>query len=169
MIMINIIIARDLNIIKLVSENSLWSLKMDLAVVNVLVSLFSAAVMMGAIVYIVTYIIGSYSSRSGSMSLKVVLYSLFYFFGSTIPLFMGVEWLTEVALMRAQGDQSFFLNIGASALAMAALLNLLCGSLTIFLYLKGQISQSLTLYRISNSIRTRLKSRQRKVSKKRES
>lgn len=167
--MINIIIAGDLNIIKLVSENSLWSLKMDLTVVNVLVSLFSAAVMMGAIIYILTYIIGSYSSRSGSMSLKVVLYSLFYFFGSTIFLFMGVEWLTEVARTRTQGGQSFYLNIGASALALAALLNLLCGFLTVFLYLKGQISQSLTLHRISNSIRTRLKSRQRKVSKERKS
>ena len=167
--MINTIIAGDLNIIKLVSENYLWSLKMDLAVMNVLLSLFSAALMMGAIIYILTYIIGSYSSRSGSMSLKVVLYSLLYFFGSTIPLFMGVEWLTEVARARTQGGQSFYLNIGASALALAALLNLICGFLTVFLYVKGQISLGQTLQRVSNNIRTRLKSRQREVSKERES
>lgn len=136
---------------------------------NVLVSLFSAALMMGAIIYILTYIIGSYSSRSGSMSLKVVFYSLFYFFGSTIPLFMGVEWLTEVALSRTQGGQSFYLNIGASALALAALLNFICGFLTVFLYVKGQVSLGRTLQRISNSIRTRFESRQREVSKEGES
>lgn len=159
----------NLNIIKAVCELSLWSLKMDLLFVNVLVSLLSAVVMMTGIVYILTYILGSFSSKSGSMSLRVVLYSLSYFFGSTIFLFMGVEWLTDVASARAQGGQSFYLNIGASALALAALLNLICGILTVFLYLRGQTSLSLTLQRASNGIRTRLKSRQHKTSKKRES
>ena len=142
------------------------SLKMDLLFVNTLVSLLSAVLMMVAIIYILTYILGSFSSKSGAMSLKFVLYSLLYFFGSTVFLFIGVEWLTDLP---AQAGQSFYLNIGASALALATLLHLLCGFLTVLMYVKGQISMGLTLQRFLNSIRTRLKPRPRKVSRKRES
>lgn len=118
--------------------------------------------MMVAIIYIITYILGSFSSRSGAMSLRFVLFSLSYFFGSTVFIFIGVEWLIDVARVRALEGHSFYLNIGASALALAALLHVICGLLTALLYLRGQMSQSLTLQRVLNSIRTRLKSRQRK-------
>jgi len=161
--------ARNLNIIKVVCDLFLWSSKMDLLFVNIVVSLLSAVGMMAGIIYMLTYILGHFSSKSGTMSLRVVLCSLFYFFGSTILLLMGVQWFIDVSSVQAQGSKGFFLNIGASALALTALLNLLCGFLTLFLYLRGQISLGLTLQRLSNSIRTRLKSRQHKVSKKRES
>lgn len=142
---------------------------MDLSSINIVVSLSSAVVMMVAIVYILTYILGTFSSKSGSMSLRFVLQSLLYFFGSTIFLFMGVNWLTDVASARTQGGQAFYLNIGASALALAALLNILCGFLTAFLYVRGQTSLVLTLQRASDSIRTKLKSRQHRTSNKKES
>jgi hypothetical protein len=140
----------------------------DLISINVVVSLLGAVEMMVAIVYILTYILGTYSSKSGSMSLRFVLQSLLYFWGSTIFLFMGVNWLTDVAISRTQGGEGFYLNIGASALALAALLNILCGFLTAFLYVRGQTSLGLTLQRASDSIRTKLKSRQRKTSNNRE-
>jgi hypothetical protein len=89
---------------------------MDLLLINTVVSLISAVAMFVAIIYILTYMLGSFSSRSGSMSPRVVLFSLSYFFGSTVLLFLGVEW---------------------SALAVNALLHILCGFLTAFLYLKG--------------------------------
>jgi hypothetical protein len=113
---------------------------MDLLLVNVLISLASVAAMIGAIVYILTYILGSFSSKSGSMSLKFVLYTLFYFFGSTIILSIGVEWLMDLARSRAQAGTAFYLNIGASALALNAILHIFCGFLTALLYLKGRIS-----------------------------
>jgi hypothetical protein len=140
----------------------------DLISINVVVSLLGAVEMMVAIVYILTYILGTYSSKSGSMSLRFVLQSLLYFWGSTIFLFMGVNWLTDVAISRTQGGERFYLNIGASALALAALLNILCGFLTAFLYVRGQTSLGLTLQRASDNIRTKLKSRQRKTSNNRE-
>jgi hypothetical protein len=140
----------------------------DLISINVVVSLLGAVEMMVAIVYILTYILGTYSSKSGSMSLRFVLQSLLYFWGSTIFLFMGVNWLTDVAISRTQGGEGFYLNIGASALALAALLNILCGFLTAFLYVRGQTSLGLTLQRASDNIRTKLKSRQRKTSNNRE-
>ncbi len=132
---------------------------MELEVINVLVSLFAAALMVADIVYILTYIIGSYSSRSGSMSLRVVTISLLYFFGSTIFLFMGVEWLTAVARERVEGGASFYLNIGASALALAALLNIINGFLTLFLYVKGQVSLGRSLQRARRSLQKRPKTR----------
>lgn len=137
---------------------------MDLISINVVVSLLGAVEMMVAIVYILTYILGTYSSKSGSMSLRFVLQSLLYFWGSTIFLFMGVNWLTDVAISRTQGGEGFYLNIGASALALAALLNILCGFLTVFLYVRGQTSLGLTLQRASDNIRTKLKSRKHKTS-----
>ena len=127
---------------------------MDIGILNVLVSLFAAALMMVDIVYILTYIIGSYSSRAGSMSMKVVLFSLLYFFGSTIFLFMGVEWLTQMAL----AGTSFYLSIGASALALAGFLNIICGFLTLFLYVRGQVSLGRSLQRARRSLRTQPKS-----------
>lgn len=113
---------------------------MDLLLINTVVSLISAVAMFVAIIYILTYMLGSFSSRSGSMSPRVVLFSLSYFFGSTVLLFLGVEWLSglsrEYHLQQLPG-QVFYLNVGASALAVNALLHILCGFLTAFLYLKG--------------------------------
>ncbi|MGD8507186.1 MAG: hypothetical protein PVF15_11070 [Candidatus Bathyarchaeota archaeon] len=111
--------------------------------------------MMVAIVYIITYLLGSYSSRSGSMSLRVMAFSLLYFFGSTIFLYIGVEWMSAIARERVQEGASFYLNIGASGLALAAVLHIFCGLLTILLYVRGQMSQGLILQRIKNSLRTR--------------
>ncbi len=116
---------------------------MDLLLINTVVSLVSAVAMFVAIIYILTYMLGSFSSRSGSMSPRVVVISLAYFFGSTVLLFLGVEWLSglsrEYHLQQLPG-QVFYLNVGASALAVNALLHILCGFLTAFLYLKGNLS-----------------------------
>lgn len=156
-------IDRDPNIETVVGELSLWCLaKMDLLFVNTAVSLLGAVVMMATIIYTITYILGSFSSKSGAMSPKFALCSFFYFFGSTVFLFMGVEWLTDVArVVRAPVSQPYFLSVGAIALGFTALLNLFCGFLTAFLYLREQVSKGLTLQRVLNSIRARLKSKQR--------
>jgi len=109
---------------------------MDLLSITVAVSFLSAVMMMAAIIYTLTYILSSFSSKSGVMSPKFVLYSLLYFFGSTIFLFMGVEWLRGLA--RVTDGKPFILNIAASALALNALLHILCGFLTALLYLRGR-------------------------------
>jgi hypothetical protein len=77
------------------------------------------------------------------MSLKVVLFSIIYFFGSTILIFIGVEWLrglSEAVHVQNPARYFFYLNIGASALALTALLHIFCGLLTAFLYLRGKTS-----------------------------
>ena len=136
---------------------------MDFAEINVWISLLSGAMMLAAIVYMLTYMLGSFSSKSGAQSLKVVFFSLLYFFGSVAPLWMGVEWLMEVARARAaRGTEAFSLNIGASALALNAVLHIFCGFLTIGLYLKGLRSQGLTLERVLNDIRFRMRSKSKK-------
>lgn len=110
--------------------------------------------MLAAIIYMLTYVLGSFSSRSGAMSLNVVVWSLLYFFGSTIFLVMGVRWLSDLARQHA-----YFLNIGASALSLNALLHVACGFLTVSMYLKGQVSQGLTLQQVLNGIRRRKRSK----------
>jgi len=112
-------------------------MKMDPFALTVGVSLISAAAMFVAIIYILTYIIGSFSSRSGVMSLKFVLFSLLYFFGSTLLFIVGSDWLSGLARVPVDGVP-YFLNIGASALALAALLHICCGFLTSFMYLRGR-------------------------------
>jgi hypothetical protein len=112
---------------------------MDLFTISIGLSLLSAVVMFTAIIYIITYVIGSFSSRSGVMSLKFVLFSLLYFFGSTILLIMGSEWLAELARVPHDG-LPYFLNVGAGCLALAALLHICCGSLTALMYLRGKYS-----------------------------
>ncbi|UCG44891.1 MAG: hypothetical protein JSV58_05735 [Candidatus Bathyarchaeota archaeon] len=121
---------------------------MEIELLNAYVSLFAAALMLIDIVYVLIYIIGSYSSRSGSMSLRAVLLSSLYFFGSAGIIFWGIDWLTKVALARTQGGASFFLNIGASALALAGSLNIVCGAITLFLYVRGQMSMGWSLQRV---------------------
>ena len=116
---------------------------MDLLTLNIIVSLLSAAAMMAAVVYILVYILGSYSSKSGTMSPRLVLISLTYFFGSTVVLFIGVEWLGGLSRdywRQNPGVSVFALNIGASALGLNALLHIICGLLTVFLYLRGSTS-----------------------------
>jgi len=116
---------------------------MDLLLINTVISLVSVVVMLAAIIYILTYVLGSFSSKSGTMSLKSMLYSLFYFFGSTIFIFMVIGWLTGLSrttYIQFPGRYAFALNIGASALAMNGILHIFCGFLTAFLYLKGRIS-----------------------------
>lgn len=149
----------SLSILKLFCEVSSWLYKMEIEVLNAYVSLFAAALMMVDIVYVLIYITGSYSSRSGSMSMRVVLLSSLYFFGSAILIFLGVDWLTQVALSRAEGGASFFLNIGASAFALAGFLNILCGFITVFLYVRGQVSLGRSLRRVGRGLRIRPKSR----------
>lgn len=113
---------------------------MDITEINLIVSLVSGGMMLAAIVYILTYVLGSFSSRSGTQSPRVVVLSVTYFFGTTVPLFLGVEWLTGVARQRTLQGQAFYLNIGASALALNALLHILCGLLAVFLYVRGYMS-----------------------------
>lgn len=100
-------------------------------------SLLSVVAMMAAIIYILTYILGSFSLKSRVISQKFVLSSLFYFFGSTIFLFMGVQWLRDLASVPLNG-KPFILNIGASALVLNALLHILCGFITAFVYLRDR-------------------------------
>ncbi len=132
---------------------------MDLAQINVIVSILSVVMMMAAIIYLLTYSLGSFSSKSGSMSLRFVLSSLVYFFGSTVLLFMGVEWLTGVALAQTGRDIAFYLNIGAAALALTAVLNIFSGFITGLLYVRGQMSQRRTLQRAWDNIRRWFKTR----------
>lgn len=115
-------------------------MNMDLYALNILLSMFSAVMIIAAIVYMLYYLLGSFSSRSGAVeSIRIVIFSLFYFFGSAIGLYLGVEWMTRLAYTRtAGGDVAFFLNIGASALALNAVIHFFCGFLTIFLYLRGK-------------------------------
>lgn len=92
------------------------------------------------------------------MSRKVVLLSLCYFFGSPIFLIMGVDWLTEQVLhvsTQRPGLSPFTLNIGASALGFTAVLNVFCGFITAYLYLKGSLTLSQVLANIRRWLRTR--------------
>ncbi len=132
---------------------------MDLVSINVLVSILSAFVMMAAIIYVLTFILSSFSSRSGAMPFKVASLSLLYFFGSTIFLFMGVEWLMD---QNASATPFDYPSYGAGALGLNALVHIFCGLLSAFLYLRGQISQGLTLQRVIDSIRTRMRSKSKK-------
>jgi hypothetical protein len=118
----------------------LWWLKMDPWVINVIVSLLSAVLMFGAIIFMLIYVVGTLSSKSGTLSLRIVVGSLLYFFGSTFFLIKGVEWVSEMGrLGTPSGSFSpFQLNIGASALGFTAVLHIFCGILTAFLYLQGQ-------------------------------
>jgi len=116
---------------------------MDLLLINTVISLVSVAVMMAAIIYILTYILGSFSSKSGTMSPRFVLSSLFYFFGSSIFSLIVIEWLTGLSrtyFILHPEKYSFALNIGASALALNCALHIFCGSITALLYVKGRIS-----------------------------
>jgi hypothetical protein len=135
---------------------------MDIGQINIIISLLSGAMMLASIVYMITYMLGSFSSKSGAQTIKVVLLSLLYFFGSTIPLFSGVEWLMQVARDRAQGPQAFYLNIGASALALTAFLHICCGLLTTGLYVKGLRSQGLTVQQALNDVRNFFRPKSRK-------
>jgi hypothetical protein len=110
---------------------------MDLLSIATGVSLLSAAMMLAAIVYILTYILRSFSSKSGILPARFVLWSLFYFFGSAIPLFMGSEWLSHLARVPIDG-KPFFLNIGASALILNVVLHIFCGFLVVLIYLKDR-------------------------------
>jgi len=112
-------------------------LTMDLISVATGISLLSAAAMMVAIIYILTYILRSFSSKSGILPAKFVLWSLFYFFGSTIFLFMGSNWLSDLARVPIDGTP-FFLNIGASALMLNVILHVFCGSLVALIYLRDR-------------------------------
>ncbi len=135
---------------------------MDIGQINIIINLLSGAMMLGSIVYMITFMLGSFSSKSGAQSIKTVLLSLLYFLGSTVPLFYGVEWLMEVARERALGSQAFYLNIGASGLALAAFLNICCGLLTIGLYVKGLRSQGLTVGQALNEVRNFFRTKSRK-------
>ncbi|NIU39744.1 hypothetical protein GWN65_07180 [Candidatus Bathyarchaeota archaeon] len=132
---------------------------MDLVQINVIISILSVVMMMAAIIYLLTYSLGSFSSKSGSMSLRFVLSSLVYFFGSTVLLFMGVEWLTGIALAQTGQNIGFYLNIGAAALALTAVLNVFSGFITGLLYVRGQMSQRRSLQRAWDNIRRWFKTR----------
>lgn len=133
---------RNQNVEKLVDCWFSWCLKMDPWTINVIVSLASAALMMAAIIFMLTYVVGTLSSKSGTLSDKVVVGSLLYFFGSTVVLFMGAQWVSEIARTAGSSTQPGFspfqLNIGATALGFTALLHIFCGVLTAFLYLQGR-------------------------------
>lgn len=110
---------------------------MDPVSLAIALSLLSVVAMMAAIIYILTYILGTFSLKSRVISPKFVFGSLFYFFGSTILLFMGVEWLRNLAGVSMDG-RPFILNIGASALVLNSILHILCGLLTSVVYLRDR-------------------------------
>lgn len=112
---------------------------MDLISINILVGTVSSVAMFVAIIFMLTYVLGSFSTKSRVMSPKVVGGSLVYFFGSTILLFMGVEWLSDLARVPADGIP-FYLNIAASVLALNAALHVFCGFLVVFISLKNKLS-----------------------------
>lgn len=132
---------------------------MDLLAINILVCTLSGFLMMVAVIYMLTYIVGSIASRSGTVSLRVLLSSLIYSFGSAIFLFTGVDWFYALAHVRLQRGMPFYLYVGTSALGMTLIMHVLCGCLTAFLYLRGKRSQGLTLKRVLDSIRTRIRSK----------
>lgn len=72
---------------------------------------------------------------------------------------MGVQWLSELALVRTQEGMPFYLNIGASALALTAVLHILCSFLTVLLYLRGRGDWIPTLQRVLTRIRARKRSK----------
>lgn len=136
---------------------------MDLMSINILVGIVSSVTMFAAIIFMLTYVLGSFSTRSGVMSPKVAVISLVYFFGSAFLLFRGVQWLSDLARVPADGGGiPFYLNIGASVLALNALLHVSCGLLTAFIYLRRQISEGLTLHRLLSSIRAYFRSKSKK-------
>lgn len=105
--------------------------------VAVAVSLLSGVVMLAAIIYMLTYILRSFSSKSGILPTRFVLGSLIYFFGSTILLFMGSEWLRDLARVPMDGTP-FFLNIGAGSLLLSVILHIFCGLLVALIYLRDK-------------------------------
>ena len=110
---------------------------MNTVSVAVALSLLSGVVMLVAIIYMLTYILRSFSSKSGILPGKFVLGSLVYFFGSTIFLFMGSEWLRDLARVPVDGIP-FFLNIGAGSLLLSVILHIFCGSLVTLIYLRDR-------------------------------
>jgi len=112
---------------------------MDPASIIILAGIVSSVAMLSAIVFMLTYVLGSFSIKSRVMSPKVVGGSLLYFFGSTILLFMGAQWLSDLARVPMDGIQ-FHLNVGAAVLALNATLHVFCGLLTAFIYLRRRIS-----------------------------
>lgn len=151
----------DPNIEKSLSELSRWLVKMDLVSLNIIIGIISSVTMFAAIIFMLTYVLGSFSTRSGVMSPKVAISSLVYFFGSAALLFKGVQWLSDLARVPADGFP-FYLNVGASVLALNALLHVACGLLTAFIYLRRQISEGLTLQRLLSSIRAYFRSKSKK-------
>ncbi|MFQ6127063.1 MAG: hypothetical protein ACE5R6_21005 [Candidatus Heimdallarchaeota archaeon] len=110
---------------------------MSVVSVAVVVSLLSGVIMLVAIIYMLTYIVRSFSSKSGILPTNFVLGSLFYFFGSTIFLFIGSEWLSELARVPMDG-MPFFLNIGAASLMLCVILHIFCGFLVSLIYLRDK-------------------------------
>lgn len=132
---------------------------MDLTQLNIVVSTMSAVLMLIVIIYLLTYVLGSFSSKSGSMSLKFVTSSLVFFSVSSFVLFKGVEWFSELARMRTETGTAFYLNIGASGLALTAIFYAFSGFITVALYLKGQITRGQVLQRASDNIRRWIRAR----------
>lgn len=127
---------------------------MDPSTINITAGILSTIMMMAAIIYILTYILGTFSSRSvGGMPGKFVAATLLYFFGSASILFVGVEWLSGLSRIDMNGTP-YYLNIGASGLALNALLHVSCGVLTALIYIRGQISQRQALHRPRTRIRS---------------
>jgi hypothetical protein len=112
---------------------------MDPTTINILVGTASSVAMFVAIIFMLTYVLGSFSTKSRVMSPKVAGGSLVYFFGSTILLLIGVEWLSDLASVPADG-MPFYLRVGASVLALNAALNVFCGFLVVFIFFRNKLS-----------------------------
>lgn len=112
---------------------------MDPTTINILVGTASSVAMFVAIVFMLTYVVGSFSTKSRLMSPKVAGGSAVYFFGSTILLFFGMQWLNDLASVPADG-LPFYLRVGAAVLALNSVLHVFCGLLVVFIFVRNKLS-----------------------------
>lgn len=101
---------------------------MDLISLNMFSSILSVVLQMTAMILMIFCVVNLFSLKPAS-SLKSVAIGIFYFFTSTILLFVGAS-----ALMDMSRSSHFF--AGTSALLEACLVHLCYGSLVLALYLK---------------------------------
>lgn len=106
--------------------------KMDLATLHMFSSLLSVIAQMSATIFVIFCVVNFFSIRPGS-SLRIVLFSLGYFFVSMIVLFVGATLLMSVSPSH--------MLVGVSALIEASLINLCYGIIVSAIYLRSFVSE----------------------------
>ena len=123
--------------------------------IHVVFSLISAVMQMAATILVLSCVVNFFSLKPGG-SLKVVYFSLFYFFGSSIFLFIGASWLSEFSI-----PVNFY--VGISAFVEAFLVHIVYGSLIAVFYSGTLLSKAASL---SSWIHNKRTNRSRGVRKK---